>query len=260
MDRSLANELARKLSAAQHTREILPRISEQLPHATIDDAYEIQAAWVEEQLDAERKLVGHKIGLTARAAQDRRGITEPTHGTIFRDQIFDNSSLIDFDMFHNPRVEVELAFILKDRLEGPHVTMYDVLRATEFITPALEILAPRIAGPGRTVVDSVADNSYFGAMILGGRPLRPEDVDMRWVSALLYKNEVIEETGVAAGVLNHPANGVAWLANTLGARDQALDAGEIILAGSFTRSMPVERGDVILCDYGRMGTISARFV
>ncbi|SPT75271.1 FAA hydrolase family protein [Arcanobacterium haemolyticum] len=260
MDRSLATDIARKLSKAQHTRELLPRISEQLPHATIDDAYEIQAAWVEEQLDAGRKIAGHKIGLTARAAQDSRGITEPTHGTIFRDMIYGNSTLIDFDMFRNPRVEVELAFVLKERLEGPHLTMYDVLRATEFITPAVEILSSRVAGPGRTVVDSIADNSYFGAMILGGQPLRPEDVDMRWVSALLYKNEVIEETGVAAGVLNHPANGVAWLANTLAPRDQYLDAGEIVLAGSFTRAMPVERGDVILCDYGRMGTISARFV
>ncbi|WP_231943985.1 FAA hydrolase family protein [Arcanobacterium phocae] len=260
MDRSLATEIARKLSKAQHTRELLPRISEQLPHATIDDAYEIQAAWVEEQLDAGRRLVGRKIGLTARSAQDSRGITEPAFGTIFQDMIYENSALIDFDIFNKPRVEVELAFILKDKLEGPQVTIYDVLRATEFVTPAIEILSSRVSGPGRTVVDSVADNSYFGAMILGGQPLRPEDIDMRWISALLYKNEVIEETGVAAGVMNHPAHGVAWLANTLASTDQFLDAGEIILAGSFTRAMPVERGDVILSDYGRMGTISARFV
>lgn len=118
MDRSLAADIARKLSTAQHTHELLARISEQLPHATLDDAYEIQAAWVEEQLDAGRHRAGWKIGLTARAAQDSRGITEPTYGTIFRDMIYSNSALIDFDMFNKPRVEVELAFILKDRLEG----------------------------------------------------------------------------------------------------------------------------------------------
>lgn len=260
MDKSDILSVARALSDAGRHGTVIDRISAAFPHATIDDAYAIQQAWVEDQLDAGRKLAGYKIGLTSKSAQDKRGTTEPTRGVIFQDTIVENSSMIDMSRFVNPRVEVELAFVLGESLEGPNTTIYDVLRATEFVTPALEILSTRVSGPERTVVDSIADNSYYGAMVLGGQPLRPVDVDMRWISALLYKNEAIEETGVAAGVLNHPASGVAWLANAFTERDLVLDKGDIILAGSFTRPMHVTQGDTVLCDYGRMGTISARFV
>lgn len=260
MDKSDIVKIARSLSDAPHAGAAIDRISATYPDATVEDAYAIQTAWVEEQLDAGRKLAGYKIGLTSKAAQDNRGTTEPSRGVIFQDTIYENSTMIDISRFNNPRVEVELAFVLGESLEGPNTTIYDVLRATEFVTPALEILTSHVAGPDRTIVDSIADNSYYGGMILGGQPLRPEDVDLRWISALLYKNEAIEETGVAAGVLNHPASGVAWLANNFTERDLVLDKGDIILAGSFTRPMHVERGDTVLCDYGRMGTISARFV
>lgn len=260
MDKAQISHIASALNDATRNRKMLPKLSAQFPEATVEDAYAIQKEWVERQLDAGRKIAGHKIGLTSKAAQDHRGTTEPSYGAIFRDAIFDNSALIDIEQFHNPRVEVELAFVLGADLEGPNATIYDVLRATEFITPALEILTTHVEGPGRTLVDSVADNSYFGGMILGGQPLHPADVDLRWISALLYKNEAIEETGVAAGVLNHPATGIAWLANRFAEQDDHLVAGDIILAGSFTRPMHVDRGDVVVCDYGRMGTIAACFV
>lgn len=141
-----------------------------------------------------------------------------------------------------------------------HVAHIAPLDATEYVTPALEILNSHIELEGRTIVDTIADNAAYGAMVLGGRPVRPHDVDLRWVSALLYRNESIEETGVAAGVLNHPATGVAWLANKFHQHGARLEAGEIILAGSFTRPMWVERGDSVVCDYGELGTISCRFL
>jgi 2-oxo-hept-3-ene-1,7-dioate hydratase len=149
--------------------------------------------------------------------------------------------------------------VLNEPLEGPAATLADVLRVTEHVTPALEVLNSHIELEGRTIVDTIADNAAYGGMVLGGRPVRPDDVDLRWVAALLYRNESIEETGVAAGVLNHPATGVAWLANKLHQHGERLEAGEIILAGSFTRPVWVARGDSILADYGPLGTIACRF-
>ena len=192
--------------------------------------------------------------------QAATGITEPAYGVMFDDTVFENGSVIDTDRFLNVRIEVELAFLLKEALEGPNVTIFDVLRATDYVVPALEILNSHIELDGRTIVDTISDNAAYGGMVIGGNPVRPDDIDLRWVAALLYKNEAIEETGVAAGVLNHPATGVAWLADKLAQHGSRLEAGELILAGSFTRPMWVERGDTVLCDYGRLGTISCRFV
>jgi 2-oxo-hept-3-ene-1,7-dioate hydratase len=174
--------------------------------------------------------------------------------------VFGNGSAIDHARFSNVRIEVELAFVLAAPVEGPTATIFDVLRATEFVTPALEILASRIEMSGRTIVDTISDNAAMGGIVVGGNPMKADAIDLRWVSALLYRNETIEESGVAAAVLNHPATGVAWLANKLHQHGDRLEAGEIVLAGSFTRPMWVEPGDTVLADYGPMGTISCRFI
>jgi 2-oxo-hept-3-ene-1,7-dioate hydratase len=186
------------------------------------------------------------------------GITEPDYGVIFDSEVFQNGGVIAFDQFSNVRIEVELAFIL-DRDLGPDATIFDVLDATSYVVPALEILDSRIEMPGRTIVDTIADNAALGGVVFGGRAVRPHDVDLRWVSALLYRNEVIEESGVAAAVLGHPATGVAWLANKLGQHGDGLKAGELVLAGSFTRPMWVEKGDTIHADYGALGAVTCTF-
>jgi 2-oxo-hept-3-ene-1,7-dioate hydratase len=191
--------------------------------------------------------------------QSATGITEPDYGVIFEDTVWESGAVVPFDAFSNVRIEVELAFLLAAPLEGPRCTVFDVLRATEYVVPALEILNSHIELEGRTIVDTIADNAAYGGLVLGGTPTRPDAVDLRWVSALLYRNETIEETGVAAGVLNHPATGVAWLANKLHQHQTRLEAGELILAGSFTRPMWVSRGDSVLGDYGPMGTITCSF-
>lgn len=251
--------LAEELADADRRRVVMPRITARHPDATIEDSYAIQAVWRDQRLAAGRRLVGRKIGLTSKAMQAATGITEPDYGVIFDDTVWDNGSVVPFDDFSNVRIEVELAFLLAAPLEGPHCTLFDVLRATEYVVPALEILNSHIEIEGRTIVDTIADNAAYGGLVLGGNALKPDVVDLRWISALLYRNETIEETGVAAGVLNHPATGVAWLANKLHQHGARLEAGELILAGSFTRPMWVERGDTVLCDYGPMGTISCRF-
>jgi 2-oxo-hept-3-ene-1,7-dioate hydratase len=252
--------VATELAEAGRTRSVIPRITARHPEATVEDSYAIQGVWRDAELAAGRRLVGRKIGLTSRAMQTATGITEPDYGVMFDDTVWESGALVPHDQYSNVRIEVELAFVLAAPLEGPHCTVFDVLRATEYVTPALEILNSHIELEGRTIVDTIADNAAYGGMVLGGNPTRPGRVDLRRVSALLYRNETIEETGVAAAVLNHPANGVAWLANKLHQHGARLEAGEIILAGSFTRPMWVSPGDSVLCDYGPMGTITCRFV
>ena len=251
--------LAAELSRAHRERTVLPRITARHPEATVEDSYAIARVWRDERLESGRRLVGRKIGLTSKAMQSATGITEPDYGVIFDDTVWPTGSVVPFDDFSNVRIEVELAFLLAAPLQGPHCSLFDVLQATQYVVPALEILNSHIELPGRTIVDTIADNAAYGGIVLGGNPTRPDAVDLRWISALLYRNETIEESGVAAAVLNHPASGVAWLANKLHQHGDRLEAGELILAGSFTRPMWVSRGDTVLCDYGPMGTITCRF-
>lgn len=251
--------IADELDEARRAHGQIPRITARYPEATVEDSYAIQAVWREKSLAAGRRLIGRKIGLTSKVMQAATGISEPDFGVMFDDTVWENGAVIPFDIFSNVRIEVELAFVLSAPVAGPHCSLFDVLRATEFVTPALEVLNSHIEMAGRTIVDTIADNAAYGGMVLGGNPTKPDAVDLRWVSALLYRNETIEETGVAAAVLNHPATGVAWLANKLAQHGDRLEAGEIILAGSFTRPMWISRGDRVLCDYGPMGTISCRF-
>jgi len=260
LDESTINRLAQELADAERDRAVIPRITARHPEATIDDSYAIQRVWREKNLAAGRRLVGRKIGLTSKAMQQATGITEPDYGVMFDDTVWENGSTLPFDAYSNVRIEVELAFALHAPLEGPRCTVMDVLRATEYVTPALEVLNSHIELEGRTIVDTISDNAAYGGMVLGGNPTPPDAIDLRWVSALLYRNETIEETGVSAGVLNHPASGVAWLANKLHHHGDRLEAGEIILAGSFTRPVWISRGDSVLCDYGPLGTISCRFL
>ena len=259
LDEATLDAIAAELAEADRTRTLIPRITARHPEATVEDSYAIQGRWRDREIAAGRRLVGRKIGLTSKAMQHATGISEPDYGVMFDDTVYENGSVIPYDRFTNVRIEVELAFVLKEPLEGPSCSLFDVIRATEFVTPALEILNSHIELEGRTIVDTISDNAAYGGMVLGGNPMRPDEIDLRWVSALLYKNETIEESGVAAAVLNHPATGVAWLANKFHQHGARLEAGEIILAGSFTRPMWVERGDSVLCDYGRMGTIACRF-
>jgi 2-oxo-hept-3-ene-1,7-dioate hydratase len=193
-------------------------------------------------------------------------ISEPDFGTLLDDMVLPNTSEICADHFIVPRLEVEFAFFLARALEGPNVTLFEVLNATDYVVPALELIDARIeqydrvTNAPRTVLDTIADNAASAGVVLGGRPVKLDAVDLRWAGALLHKNGVIEESGLGAAVLNHPANGVAWLANKLAAHQEGLEAGEVVLAGSFTRPVPCAAGDVFHADYGRLGSISVRFV
>ena len=212
-----------------------------------------------------RTLKGHKIGLTSRAMQVSSQITEPDYGALLDDMFFNDGSDIPIDRFIVPRVEVELAFVLAKPLRRPNCTLFDVYNATDYVIPRWR-LSTRAAttsirdSAAAQVFDTISDNAANAGVVMGGRPIKPDVLDLRWISALLYRNGVIEESGVAAAVLNHPANGVAWLANKLAPYEVELEAGQVILGGSFTRPVPARRGDTFHVDYGPMGCISCRFV
>jgi len=258
--------LAAELHAAEKERVQLRHFSKRHPEMTIEDGYAIQRAWLQLRLAEGRVVKGRKIGLTSRAMQQASQITEPDYAPLLDDMFFEAGGDIPVDRFIAPRVEVELAFILGRPLKGPGVTLADVLAATELVTPAVEIIDARIeqfdreTKAPRKVFDTISDFAANAGIVLGGRPVRPDAVDLRWVGALLYKNGVIEETGLAAGVLNHPANGVAWLADKLAAHDEQLNAGDVVLAGSFTRPASAAAGDGFHVDYGPLGAVAFRFV
>lgn len=259
LDTRTIEAIADELVEAASSRVPVPLLTARHPGMTVEDSYAVQRLWRSRNEAAGRRVVGHKIGLTSKAMQAATGITEPDYGIIFDDMVFETGTVLDWGSYANPRVEVELAFRLKHDLHGPGCTMFDVLAATEYVVPALEILDSRIEMEGRTIVDTISDNAAMGVMVVGGRPVRPDDIDLRWVGAMLYRNETIEETGLAAGVLNNPASGVAWLANKIAVHGDGLTGGELVLAGSFTRPTWVYAGDTVFADYGPLGVVTCRF-
>lgn len=266
LDQDTVRRLAQDLHRAEETRTQIKQFTQHFPEMTIEDGYRVSSAWVALKREQGRRVRGHKIGLTSRAMQQAAQITEPDYGTLLDDMFFEQGGEVPVGRFITPKVEVELAFILARPLAGPGVTIFDVLAATDYVIPAAEIIDSRImpldpeTGSRRTVRDTISDNAANAGIVLGGRPIRPDALDLRWVGGLLLRNGVIEETGVAAGVLNHPANGIAWLANRLAQWGEGLAAGEVVLGGSFTRPVEAAKGDVFHIDYGPVGSIAFRFV
>jgi 2-oxo-hept-3-ene-1,7-dioate hydratase len=265
LDPHVIQQLAAELHESEKSRVQVEHFSKRFPQMTVEDGYAVSREWVKAKIAEGRIVKGHKIGLTSRAMQQASQITEPDYGTLLDDMFFEQGD-IPFTRFIAPRVEVELAFVLGKRLKGPNVTICDVLAATDYVVPAIEIIDARIeqfdrhTKAMRKVFDTIADNAANAGIVTGGRPVRPDTVDLRWVSALLYKNGVIEESGVAAAVLNHPATGVAWLANKLAPWDECLEPGEVVLGGSFTRPTTALPGDTFHADYGPLGSIAFRFI
>src|SRR5256714_5970240 len=256
---------AERLHRAEKTRRQIRQLSLDHPGITIEDAYAIQKAWIEIKLAEGRVIKGHKIGLTSKAMQSALGIGEPDSGVLLDDMFFADGGLVPSDRFIGTRVEAELAFIIKQRLSGPDCTTFDVLNATDFVVPALEILDTRIeridpvTKSTRKIFDTIADNAANAGIVLGGRALRPLEADLRWIGALCYRNGQLEETGLAAGVLNHPATSVAWLANKIAPLGLALEPGQVVLAGPVMTPIVTPPGGTHRADYGPYGSVSCYF-
>jgi len=255
-DRKKAAQL---LLTAEKERKPVVQLSKTWPDITIEDAYAIQSEVIRQKVAAGARIIGHKIGLTSKAMQQSSQIDEPDYGHLLDYMMVADGARIPWENYCVPRVEVELAFVLGKPLKGPGVGLLEVLRATEYVVPAIEIIDARVQNP-RKIFDTVADNAAAAGIVIGGRPVAPMEVDLRWVGGVMYRNAEIEETGLASGVLGHPALGIAWLANKVGRFGTVLEPGHIMLAGSFTRPVWAQKGDTLHADFGKLGSLAVQFV
>ncbi|MEP9356130.1 2-oxo-hept-4-ene-1,7-dioate hydratase [Xanthobacter sp. KR7-65] len=255
-DRHRAVEL---LLEAERTRTPVVQLSKTYPAIEIEDSYAIQSEVTRRKIAGGARLIGHKIGLTSKAMQQSSQIDEPDYGHLLDYMMIADGAKVPHANYCVPRVEPELAFVLGKPLKGPGVGLLDVLRATEYVVPAIEIIDARVQNP-RRIFDTVADNGAAAGIVLGGRPIGPMEVDLRWVGAVFYRNSEIEETGLAAGVLGHPALGIAWLANKVGPFGITLEPGHVMLSGSFTRPVWADKGDTLHADFGPLGGLAVQFV
>ena len=256
---------AEALYSAERTRVQTGLLSQRFPGADMDDAYRIQAAFVAlKRGEPGRRVIGWKIGLTSRAMQQALDITIPDSGVLLDDMEFVNGATIPEGRFIQPRIEAEIAFVMKAPIQG-RVSRDEVLAATEWVAPSIEILDTRIVrrdpqtGRVRTIVDTISDNAANAGIILGAERHRPEDVDLRWVGAIVRRDGNVEETGLGAGVLNDPVTGIVWLAERMGHYGQRIEAGQVILSGSFIRPVECPKGSVIDADFGPFGRVGCTF-
>ena len=265
MTESQVEDAAARLFEAERDRRQIRLLSLDFPNATMDDAYRVQAALVKRKAAAGLAIKGWKIGLTSKAMQSALAIDIPDSGILFDDMFFEDDGTIPADRFIQPRIEAEIAFVMKAPLAGPDVSIDDVLDATDYITPALEILDTRIertnkeTGKVRTFFDTISDNAANAGIVIGGRASGPREADLRWIGAILSRNGEVEETGLGAGVLDHPAKGIVWLANRLHQYGMQISAGQVVLSGSFVRPVEARHGDSIAADFGEHGTIRIAF-
>ncbi len=272
MSTTLAPEQVAYLAAAhdeaKRTVVAIDPVTRKHPDMTIDDAYAIQAAWIDLQVAAGAVVQGHKVGLTSRAMQQAMRIDEPDSGALLDDMFIDNGATVQATAYLDPKIEVEFAFVLGEELNRPDVTAADVYAATEYVVPALELIDARshrvhpVDGRSRTVRDTIADNAADAGIVVGDERVSPEEAAhgaLRWAGAICSRNGVVEETGLGAGVLDDPVHGVVWLANRLHGLGVPLAAGETVLAGSFTRPVDCRPGDEFHVDFGPLGTIDLTF-
>jgi 2-oxo-hept-3-ene-1,7-dioate hydratase len=257
---------ADQLFEAEQNRVQIRPLTLTYPDMDMDDAYAVQKAWVDRKIADGRRVTGYKIGLTSRAMQMAMKIDTPDFGILLDDMAYADGAQIRAADFTDPRIETEFAFVLNKPLSGEDVTVNDVLAATDYVVPALELIAARSyrvdpeTGYTRNVCDTIADNAANAGYILSDTKVRPDEIDLCWAGAMLYLNGEIEETGLAGGVMGHPAHGIRWVCKRFARHGIGLEPGQVILAGSFTRPVAVSSGDTILADYGPLGTIEVEFI
>lgn len=255
---------AAALLEAEESRRQIGLLSLAHPAMTLDDAYTIQAVQMERKLAAGRQILGWKIGLTSTVMQEALGIDTPDSGVLYDDMYFESGARIPEGRFIEPRVEVEIAFVLKAPLSG-EVTRADVLAATDYVVPAIEILDTRIlrsnpeTGQRRQIFDTVSDNAANAGIVVGDARHAPEDFDLRWVGAIVKKNRETVATGLGAAVLDDPVDGLVWLARRMQTYGQAMEAGQIVLSGSFISPIECPSGTEIEADFGAFGQVRVDF-
>ncbi|MFH0871903.1 MAG: fumarylacetoacetate hydrolase family protein [bacterium] len=256
-----AKAIAQDLHKAEKNVVSVDPLTVTYPRITVEEAYAIQLAGVEIRRTTEgRRVVGKKVGLTSVAMQKLIGVNEPDYGHLLDYMLIIEGEPLRRGELLLPKVEGEVAFILKSTLKGPGITIADVLRATEGVMPAIEIVDSRIRDWKVKLADTIADNASSARFVLGSRLVPVIEVDLRLVGMVLEKNGEVISTGAGAAVLGHPAASVAWLANKLAAFGIALEAGEIILSGAVTAAVDARSGDSFRIAFQHLGSVGVRFV
>jgi len=252
-------ELADLLVQAERTREAVPPVTARVPELTVEDAYRVQLKVMEARVQEKRRVVGKKIGLTSAAMQNLLGVFEPDYGHLLTGMEVADGGTIPLGELMQPKVEPEVAFLLNKDLTGPGVSLSDVLRATDAVVPALEIVDSRIRDWKIKIQDTVADNASSARFVLGGRLTRVGNLDLSLIGLAFRKNGEVLGTAAGAAVAGHPAAAVAWLANKLADFGIGLKAGEVILSGAFLAAVPPVAGDFFEACFDRLGTVGVRF-
>lgn len=258
-------DAADALLEAERTGRQCGLLSLRFPGMSLDDAYAVQQALVARKLAAGRRRIGWKIGLTSRAMQQALGIDTPDSGVLLDDMLFADGARIPPGRFIQPRIEAEIAFAMRAPLKGRDVTRAQVIAATDFVAPSLEILDTRIlradpsTGKARIITDTISDNAANAGLVLGTQRHAPEAFDLRWVGAIVSRDGAVEETGLGAGVLNDPVTGIVWLIHRLAQYDAGIEAGDILLSGSFIRPIEAPAGARLDADFGPFGSVSVSF-
>jgi 2-keto-4-pentenoate hydratase len=252
--------IAQELFNAERKRLTLRPLTERFPEITPDEAYHIQLALIEMNKARGAKVVGKKIGLTSKAMQKMLNVDQPDYGHIFDNMVLQDAAVFRASELIQPKIEPETAFILDRELKGPGITPMEVLAATRFVVPALEIIDSRIEGWKIKLCDTIADNASSARVVLGNSPKRIDQLDLKLIGMVLEKNGDIVQTGAGGAVLGHPAVAVAWLANAVGQFGVRLGAGEIIMPGALCAAADVSAGDLLQATFAGLGSVSVRFV
>ena len=226
---------------------------------SVADAYAVQTLQVERWIAEGARVKGRKVGLTARAMQKMLGVDQPDFGHLLDTMLVESGDRISADRFIQPRVEPEIAFVLGRDLVGPGVTPPDVVRATDFVVAALELIDSRIKDWKLTLVDTIADNASSGAVVLASRPAPLGGIDLRLSGCNLHRNGALVATGAGGAVLGDPVRAVAWLANVLAATGEGLRSGDVVLPGSCTAAVPVVAGDSVRAEFAGIGAVNVSF-
>lgn len=261
LDDPTCAKIADDLLGVYETRTPIPLLSKSYPGIGIEDSYRIQEIFIRRRVAAGARVAGYKVGLTSKPMQEMAGTTEPDFSAMTDDLFLPESTPIPFDRFFSPMVELEIAFVMKHALKGPGVLPVDVIRATDFVLPAIEIVDFRlIREAGFGIIDTIADLAACGAAVLGANPRRLDQLDIRRVRGSLEKNGTVEQAGEASAVLGNPVVSVAWLANKLGEFGVVFEPGQTILTGSFVRAIPIASGDEIVCRFDSgLGEVAVSF-
>lgn len=259
MDTAGLTAIADELESAYADLVPIDQVSTRYPDLGIDDAYEIQREQIRRRCARGSTVVGHKVGLTSAAMQRQLNVDQPDFGHLTDDMVFVEHEVVPIRRFLQPRIEPEIAFVLRSPLSGPGVGVSEALAAVDFVLPALEIIDSRVRDWKIALIDTIADNASSGGIVLGSTPVSVDAVDLRLSGCVMTRNGEVASTGAGGAVLGSPVSALVWLANTLGRLGVTLEAGQVILPGSQTPSVPVAPGDVFSARFGGIGSVTTRF-